>query len=279
MNEAGQLYQHRSLTEGYPNLQQIGSEYYTTGEDQTAERDVSDILKAIHTLVQPTADGRRAVVVGCGPNPRALKHLLQNGYDAVGVEPIEPFVSRAQQAVNEARRVLLGCAENLPLDDDSQQVVWMESVLEHVDSVEKSLAEAYRVLAPGGVLYVQTTNRWRFSILGRNQEFRIPFFNWFPDLVKECYVFSHLHYKPHLANYATRPAVHWFSYPDLCRFGREAGFAQFYSLLDVLPSDNPRVRKSLLRRTLFGLVRRNHWLKALALSQVGGTVFMWKRAK
>jgi SAM-dependent methyltransferase len=272
------LYQHRPLTKGYPDLQQIGSEYFANSEGQTTERDVSDVLKCIDALIKPAADIRRAAVVGCGPIPHAMKSLLNSGYDVVGVEPIEEFVSLARNAVGE-QRVLQGCAEELPLESRSRHIVWMESVLEHVDSVQKSLAEAYRVLQPGGILYVQTTNRWRFSLLGKNEEYRTPFFNWFPDIVKECYVFSHLHYKPHLANYATRPAVHWFTYLDLCKFGREAGFAQFYSLLDVLPPDSPRVSRSLFRRMVFRLLRRGHWIKALALSQVGGTVFMWKRGK
>ena len=47
-------------------------------------------------------------------------------------------------------------------------------------------------------------------------------------------MFQMLHYEPQLANYNARPAVHWFSFPDLCRLGREAGFAQFYSPLDLI---------------------------------------------
>ena len=42
-------------------------------------------------------------------------------------------------------------------------------------------------------------------------------------------MFHHLHYNPSLANFSLRPAVHWWTYADLCRAGREAGFAQFYT--------------------------------------------------
>jgi SAM-dependent methyltransferase len=279
MSDTAKLYEQRLLTDGYPNLQQIGAQYFAGSESQTAQRDVDDIIKSIEKLIAPRASSSRAVVVGCGPNPQALCELLKHGYDASGVEPLDEYVSLAQKIVGAPDRVVQGCAEELPFESGSQHIVWLESVLEHVDSVEKTLAEAYRVLVPGGVLYVQTINRSKFSFLGRNDEFRVPFFNWFPAIVKECYVFSHLHYKPHLANYAARPAVHWFTYPDLCRYGREAGFAQFYSLFDVLPPDSLRVRKSVLRRLLFRLAASNPWLKALALSQMGATIFMWKRAK
>ncbi|MEX2140404.1 MAG: class I SAM-dependent methyltransferase [Pirellulales bacterium] len=280
MNHAEvQLYERRSLTDGYPNLQQIGSEYFAAHQADPSTRYIDEVLKAIDVLLPPAAEVRRIAVTGCGQDPHSLKRLLEQGYVATGVEPIEEFVELARQAVGERERVLLGCAEGLPLESGSQDVIWLESVLEHVDSVPKSLAEAYRVLAPGGLLYVKTTNRWRLSLLGTNHEFRVPFFNWFPAIVKECYVFAHLHYKPHLANYTPRPAVHWFTYPELCRLGREAGFAHFYSLLDVLTLDSAHMSGSFLRRTLVRLARRNLWIKALALSQVGGTVFMWKRAK
>ena len=53
-----------------------------------------------------------------------------------------------------------------------------------------------------------TTNRYRFSPTGSNDEFRVRFFNWFPRIVKESYVFQHLHFDPTLANYSPRPAVH-----------------------------------------------------------------------
>jgi SAM-dependent methyltransferase len=202
---------------------------------------------------------------------------LAKGYDATGVEPIEQFVVAAQTSLGSPERILQGSAEELPFEAGSQHVVWMDKVIEHVDSVEKSLAEAYRALAPGGVAFVQTNCRTKFSLLGKNDEFRVPFYNWYPGTLKECYIFSHLHYNPRLANYTPRPAVHWLNYADLCRYGREAGFAQFYSLLDLLSNDSPRIRRNPLRRLVFWLASRSNLMKAMALSQFGGTVFMWKR--
>jgi SAM-dependent methyltransferase len=271
------LYEQRPLVEGYPNLGRLGTDYFASRECDAPDADISEIVDGIEALIRPKA-GSRIAVVGCGPNPSVVRQLVELGYDATGIEPIDEFVLLARETLGGPERILQGCAEELPLESGSQLVIWMDKVIEHVDSVEKSLAEAYRALAPGGIAFVQTSSKARFSPLGRNLEFRVPFYNWFPDTLKECYIFSHLHYKPHLANYTSRPAVHWFSYGDLCRYGREAGFAQFYSLLDVLPADSPRVKRSIVRRVMFWLAERNHWMKALALSQFGGTVFMWKRA-
>jgi hypothetical protein len=68
----------------------------------------------------------------------------------------------------------------------------------------------------------------------------------------------------------------------LCQLGREAGFFQFYSQLD-LKSPEPRNfsgddRTRLLKAKALMYVQKNPWLRALALSQRGGAIFMMKRA-
>jgi ubiquinone/menaquinone biosynthesis C-methylase UbiE len=200
------------------------------------------------------------------------------GHHAVGVEPVTSFVEAAREYLGDASAVLQGTAERIPLDDESQHLVFLESVMEHVDSPTQSLQEAHRVLAAGGIAYVVTTNRFLFRPTGKNGEFNARFYNWYPRLVKECYVFHHLHYKPSLANYTERPAVHWYSYSDLCRLGREVGFGQFYSILDLVRPEDAAIAKSRFRRLVLRQLQRFPWLRALALTQLGGTVVMLKRS-
>jgi hypothetical protein len=70
--------------------------------------------------------------------------------------------------------------------------------------------------------------------------------------------------------------VHWFTYGSLCRIGREAGFAHFYSLLDVLrPGDRAVARR---RAWWLSWAQRKPWLRALALTQLGHTIVMVKRS-
>jgi SAM-dependent methyltransferase len=164
----------------------------------------------------------------------------------------------------------------LPLEDNTQAIVLMENVLEHVDSVIKSLWEAYRVLKPGGVLFVRTTNRSRLSLTGVNWEFTTRFYNLFPRIVKESYVFSQLHYRPQLARYSPRPAVHWFSYPDLCKYGREVGFSRFYSPYDLLYliHDYSKENSNFFRFRHW--CRKQPWIRGFIISQMSGDIFMWK---
>ena len=108
-----------------------------------------------------------------------------------------------------------------------------ENVLVHVDSPFKSLLEAFRVLPPGRVAFVYSTNRNRISLTGKQEEFNVMLYNWFPDFVKESYVFRQFHCDPWLGDNASRPAVHWYNYSELCMLGRFAGFSQFFSFINL----------------------------------------------
>jgi len=220
---------------------------------------------------------KKMLVVGCGPRPMTLRFLKQEGHEAIGVEPVPSFVASACEWLGAHDAVLQGAAESIPRPDDSCDFLFFESVLEHVDSPRAALCEIHRVLAPGGAAFVVTTNRTKLRLSGYNGEYNVPFFNFFPALVRESYVHKHLHFTPHLANHTTRPAVHWFTFGQLCRLGRDAGFAHFYSLLDLLRPQDEAVRKSVVRRLLLRPLQQNPWLRALALTQVGGAVVMVKR--
>jgi ubiquinone/menaquinone biosynthesis C-methylase UbiE len=264
------------MADGYPDLEQLGVAVHA-GRHLEQPLCTPGFMRCMGKLIDLNNGERTVAVVGCGPKPRAVKWLVENGYDAVGVDPVPGVVESAAEFLG-AEYVRLGTAEQLPFKDGSRRMILMESVLEHVDSPQKALSECWRVLKPGGVLFVYTTNRWRFNLSGRNGEYQVRFFNWFPDVVKESYVFQQLHYDPKLARYNARPAVHWFSYSSLCKLGREVGFAQFYSLLDLADAANPLISKSRFRSFLLNKIRFNPWLRGLALSQAGGSsIFMWKR--
>ena len=51
--------------------------------------------------------------------------------------------------------VLQGDAHQLPLADNSVDTVVLQAVIEHLEEPDAAVAEAWRVLKPGGVLYVE----------------------------------------------------------------------------------------------------------------------------
>jgi SAM-dependent methyltransferase len=271
------LYANRGYAELFPELERLGAEYHAAHHEEGTLY-IPEILSCIGRLLGPRGATGAGLLVGCGPKPRAALAMADAGYSVTAIEPVSDNVRSAQRFCGSHCAVVEGCAEKLPVDDASQRLIIMESVLEHVESVRKSLDEAYRVLSPGGVLYIYTTNRYKLSLTGFNGEYTTRFLNWFPRLLKECYVHHHLHFQPELANFNARPAVHWFSYADLCAAGRDAGFATFYSILDLADPAGQWASTSRSRRWLASVVRRNPWLRALALTQAGGSIFMVKRA-
>jgi len=273
------LYERRKLTAGHPKIETSALERFSAVLEAAGDRPerLERWLGCLNRLVDLTPP-KRIMVLGCGARPVTLRYLVDRGHEALGIEPVPAFLGAAREYMGSADRVLPGTAEQIPATSGSQDVIFCESVLEHVDSPSMSLQEMFRVAAPGAVVLVYTTNKLRFNWRGRTDEFTVPFFNWLPAVVKESYVYQHLHYRPSLANYSPRPAVHWFTYTSLCRLGRDAGFAQFYGIPDVMDPDDPALRNSVWRRLIFNRVRRSPWLRALAMTQLGHLVFMVKRS-
>lgn len=269
-------YAGRRLAEGFPGLDTLAFDQFSAVLEERGDetRRIETMLARLSKLVD-LSQHRSVVVIGCGPRPQTIRLLAGRNYDVVGVEPVSAFVEAARRYVGCSESVLEGAAESIPLPDCSQQIVFCDSVLEHVISPSKSLDEMFRVLAPGGIAVITTTNKFRISPSGHNGEYRVRFFNWLPGLVKECFVFQHLHYDPTLANYSQFPAVHWFSFSSLCALGRQAGFARFYSTLDLWDESDPG-SASRFTRWLRNKVKVNPWLRALALTQRGDTIIMMK---
>lgn len=273
----------RRLTDGHVELRRRAVQTFTERleDSPTDVRRLRVIWEQLERLIVLDEDPQ-VCVVGCGPRPHTMKLLREWGACVTGIDPIPGFVRLAGEYLGDDSLVMEGVAEKMALPDDSQDVVFFESVLEHVESPRASFAEIFRVLKPGGVAYVTTTNRYRWSWRGRNGEYNVRFYNWFPRMLQESYVFTHLHYRPTLAAYSLRPAVHWFTFARLCELGREAGFAQFYSPLDLRVQEDYRdrggLRASLLGRgPILGWLQRIPLLRTLVLTQIGGEIFMWKR--
>jgi SAM-dependent methyltransferase len=103
----------------------------------------------------PFPDGARVVEVGCGTGPvaRALAALAAVE-SVVGVDPSPFFLQRARELGGDLRGLEFaeGDARELPLADASVDVVVFYTTLCHVPTPERALAEAHRVLRPGGAL-------------------------------------------------------------------------------------------------------------------------------
>jgi SAM-dependent methyltransferase len=276
-SERARLYDGRKLSDAYPGLDRLYDETFNQTLTEASHGTIARQLTYLERLLHLRRG--RTLVIGCGPQPTVVKELLERGFDAIGVEPVGEFARAARLYLQAPDRVLQSQGESIPLPDGSVELVYCNSVLEHVDSPSATLREMHRVLQPGCAAMIYTTNRFRVSLRGDNGEYDIPFFNWLPPVLRECFAFQHLHYDPRLARFTDRPAVHWFTFSDLCRRGREAGFARFYSTLDLLAPEDPPLQRRPLRQRLVAAVQKSPWLRAMVLTTTyfGGIIIMVKR--
>lgn len=112
----------------------------------------------------------RVLDVGCGTGVRTVG-FARCGRRCVGIDPSETAIEASRRAAAAASvevRFRVAAAEDLPFDSHTFDAVVMASVLQHVDDQRLALAEARRVLKPGGVLVVAVPQTLRPSTR-RNQ--------------------------------------------------------------------------------------------------------------
>ena len=130
------------------------------------ENEAQDTTGALWDTVCELAphDGADVVDVGCGDGFH-LPRFAERARSVVGVEPHPPLVERARRRVADRAdvRVLEGSAAALPLDDGSVDVVHARTAYFFGPGCEPGLAEADRVLRPGGVLVVVDLDATRHS--------------------------------------------------------------------------------------------------------------------
>ncbi len=111
--------------------------------------------------------GLRVLDVGCGGG------LLAEAFGGLGsgVTGVDPSARSVQAARAHAAHTGLvsdyhvARGEELPFADSSFDIVYCCDVLEHVDDLERVLAETARVLKPGGIYFFDTINRTPLSWL------------------------------------------------------------------------------------------------------------------
>jgi SAM-dependent methyltransferase len=116
-------------------------------------------MRAIHR-VTPCQSFK--TILGVGGGQSGLSALL---FPTAQITNLDLNPQYAQAPCNQLNRVrfLCGDATALPFTEASFDVVTMFDLLEHVLDHQRAIAEALRVLRPGGYLLVSTPNEhWRF---------------------------------------------------------------------------------------------------------------------
>jgi SAM-dependent methyltransferase len=133
-----------------PNIWHWPEVYETENRAQDAD---GEIWRVLGGLVDWS--GRDVVDVGCGDGFH-LPRFAATARHVTGVEPYPPLVRRARARVAglDGVEVLAGSAQRLPLPDASADVVHARTAYFFGPGCEPGLAEADRVLRPGGSLVI-----------------------------------------------------------------------------------------------------------------------------
>jgi len=234
-------------------------EYYAMASLSAATIDrYLHILKTIeHVRGRFDPDSSLVVAdIGCGAGAQC-EIWARRGHKVVGLDINEPLIELARRRAEDQRLSIaysVGSATSLPWESSSIDICIMPELLEHVADWKSCLGEACRVLGPNGTLFLTTTNVW----CPRQEEFNLPAYSWYPSIAKHYFERLARTTHPKLANYATYPAVNWFSFGQLSRYLDGQGFECFdrFRAADI--------DGSLMRREALRALRWSRPLRALA---------------
>jgi SAM-dependent methyltransferase len=194
----------------------------------------------------PTRKKLNVLDVGCGSGAWSV-HWAARGHRVTGVDFDPELIARARCRDNltdpQVFTGIVADATRLPADIGQFDVVLHASLLEHLPDWRPALLGAVRALAPGGVLFLSTTNRYH-PFQGEVNHF--PFYPWLPGAVRNRVLAWIMKHRRDLVNYTDFPAVHWFSYPQLKGELRKLGL-EVYDRLDLMRREQLAGVRSLAR--------------------------------
>jgi 2-polyprenyl-6-hydroxyphenyl methylase / 3-demethylubiquinone-9 3-methyltransferase len=111
--------------------------------------------------------GMTALDIGCGGGFLA-EEFARLGCRVTGVDPSTPTLETARAHAHRSGLEIdyrVGAGEELPVDDAGFDLAYCCDVLEHVDDLDRVIAETARALKPGGIYLFDTVNRTFLSKL------------------------------------------------------------------------------------------------------------------
>jgi 2-polyprenyl-6-hydroxyphenyl methylase/3-demethylubiquinone-9 3-methyltransferase len=225
--------------------------YAKESESPNTRQRFASIQKLIHRIIMEDRGSVTAfdvVDIGCGAGVQSLMWAA-SGHRVHGLDINEPLLALANRRAAEAGYAIdfrLGSATDLPWASGSMDVCIAPELLEHVAEWNACLGEMARVLRPGGVLFLTTTNK----LCPVQQEFNLPLYSWYPAAVKRYCEHLAVTTRPELANFAKYPAVNWFSFYGLRGALAELGF-RCMDRFDLVDTDD----KGRCARTILSCVR------------------------
>lgn len=139
------------------NLQNQGVKTYAQWQFEKGEETVRFYLEKV---TKETMFKDRVVLdIGCGAGGKTLYYASQGAKMVYGIDVVAHYEAEANELAKEKGladrfQFVLGDAAQLPFQENTFDTIIMNDAMEHVDQPLAVLKECYRVLKPGGKLYV-----------------------------------------------------------------------------------------------------------------------------
>jgi SAM-dependent methyltransferase len=143
----------------YTGFEDIEEEFSSALDRSLEPRGPAMLLDVVGSLGLPV--GSVAIDVGSGEGRYAIPLAERFGFTVLGIDPVQAQVDRSHGAkdaapvdVQERVEFRLGRAEQLPVDDDSRNLVFCRDTLTLVPDLGQAYREFRRVLRPTGRVVV-----------------------------------------------------------------------------------------------------------------------------
>ncbi len=99
--------------------------------------------------------------IGCAGG-QFVKKALEHGFEAEGIDHSPGALSYAEK--HYGIKLIRGEADNMPIPDNTYDIVTLLHVFEHFRKPMDTLQEIKRILKPGGMMFIETPNCLRFYL-------------------------------------------------------------------------------------------------------------------
>jgi len=200
-------------------------------EEQSQKADVIERFRHLRNVLltfyaahagRQGAASLNVVDIGCGAGTQAIL-WAEEGHHVSGVDVSERLIDVGKERMAKAGVSVdfkVGTSSRLPLPDAHTDICLLPELLEHVPDWFDTLKECHRILKPGGLVYISTSN----ALCPSQQEYSLPLYSWYPGFLKRICEQKAVTTHRQWVNYATYPAVNWFTNPGLASVLSKMGF-------------------------------------------------------
>jgi ubiquinone/menaquinone biosynthesis C-methylase UbiE len=104
-------------------------------------------------------EGKTVLDLGCNTGYLLHSFLQSERFTAIGADIVHSYLELARESYGDTIKFVQTTPSNIPLSDDSVDVVYTIDTVEHLSRAEEIFREVFRLLRPGGLFLVHF-NPW-----------------------------------------------------------------------------------------------------------------------